>query len=165
MSLTFAVLLGLGTLALALNAGFFFAYSVSVMRGLDAVDPRAAIEVMNGINRTIQTPPFAVVFFGPLVLPVLTIVSGQLARAPGVALALIGGALLIYGLGVFLVTLRYNLPLNAGLAQLVPGSALDAQADWQAFLRPWLVWNHVRIGSSLLSFALTAAALVLAFRR
>ena len=37
------VLLGLALLASALMAGFFYTYSVSVMPGLDASEPGAAI--------------------------------------------------------------------------------------------------------------------------
>ena len=59
----------LGLLASALMAGFFYAYSVSVMRGLDATEPLAAALAMRNINALIRTPVFFFGFFGALAFP------------------------------------------------------------------------------------------------
>ncbi|EFG2885686.1 hypothetical protein BO068_004877, partial [Escherichia coli] len=59
-------------------AGFFYAYSSSVMRGLDATDPRAAIAAMQGINATVRNAFFAPAFFGT---PVACLISAGLFAA------------------------------------------------------------------------------------
>ena len=154
----------LGLLASALAAGFFYAYSISVMPGLAAAgNPPAAVQAMQGINAVIRTPVFAFAFFGALLFPLLVAASAVVAhRRTVAALALAGG--LVYGLGVFAVTLAVNVPLNDALAVASPTTAEDAAEIWRAYAELWTKWNHVRTLASALSFALLSAALVRAFR-
>jgi uncharacterized membrane protein len=63
------LLLVVALLATAIIAGFFYAYSVSVMPGLTASDPVSAINAMKAINAVVRTVEFAVSFFGALALP------------------------------------------------------------------------------------------------
>lgn len=60
--------------------GFFYAYSVSVMWGLDSADPRSAIAAMRGINRVVRNAAFAPAFFGT---PLALLASATLAYATG----------------------------------------------------------------------------------
>jgi uncharacterized membrane protein len=55
---------------MAAVAGFFYAYQVSVIWGLDAVEPRVAIRAMQGINAEVRNFWFAPSFFGSLVAPI-----------------------------------------------------------------------------------------------
>ena len=61
-------------------AGVFFAYSVSVMIGLDAVRPDQAIAVMRSVNDKIQNPLFLVTF---LLTPAAAAATGVLLLVPG----------------------------------------------------------------------------------
>src|SRR3954464_10677195 len=61
-------------------AGVFFAYSVSVMMGLDAVRPEQAIAAMRSINDKIHNPLFLAAF---LLAPVAAAVTGGLLLALG----------------------------------------------------------------------------------
>lgn len=87
------LLLGATLLLAGAIAGFFYAYSVSVMRGLDAATPQQAIGAMQGINATIRNAWFAPAFFGT---PILAAASGILLlrlKLRGAATAMSAAAL------------------------------------------------------------------------
>jgi len=150
----------LGLLASALMAGFFFAYSVSVMRGLDATDPLAAAHTMRNINALITTPVFFLGFFGALVFPLVAAVL--VPPRPVMLLTLAGAA--AYGLGAFGVTMAINVPMNDALAAATP-TAENAATLWRDYTGPWTRWNHVRTLASTIAFALLTAAVVAAHQR
>jgi uncharacterized membrane protein len=153
-------LLLLGLLASALIAGFFYAYSVSVMPGLAAGDPLVATHAMRGINAVIRTPVFAFSFFGALAFPFTAALVAR--RRAVVVLALAGG--LVYGIGGLVVTFAVNVPLNEALAAAAP-TAANAAELWHRYATPWTVWNHVRTLASIIAFALLTAALVVEHER
>jgi uncharacterized membrane protein len=154
------VLLVLGVLAAALIAGFFYAYSISVMPGLGASDPLAATVAMRGINAVIRTPVFAFSFFGALAFPVA---AGLLAQRKAVAVLAVAGGL-VYGVGGVAVTFMVNVPLNEALAAASP-TAASAPDLWRQYATPWTIWNHVRTLASIIGFALVTTALVIEHRR
>lgn len=168
MDLLRDALLALGLLATALAAGFFYAYSVSVVPGLTAAGPDVAVPAMQAINAGIRTPVFAFAFFGALVFPLLAGLAGLAGLAAGgrrtpALLAL--AATVVYGVGVFAVTFAVNIPLNEALAAAgTPATPAEAAASWGRYAPPWTAWNHVRTLASILAGALLAAALVAAFR-
>jgi uncharacterized membrane protein len=163
--LTTKTLLSLGLLASALAAGFFYAYSVSVMPGLTAAgDPLAAVRAMQGINAVIRTPVFAFTFFGALAFPLLAAVAATAAGLRAVAALALADAF-AYGLGVFVVTFTINVPMNDTLAAVQPTAAEQAGEVWRGYAGPWTAWNHLRTAASILSFALLSAAFMQAFRR
>jgi uncharacterized membrane protein len=153
-------LLLLGLLASALMAGFFFAYSFSVMQGLAATDPLAATLAMRSINALIRTPVFFFAFFGALAFPLL---AALIAPRRSVMLLALGGAL-AYGLGAFLVTVAVNVPLNDALAAATP-SVENAAQLWRDYGPRWTAWNHLRTAASIVAFALLTAALVVEHQR
>jgi uncharacterized membrane protein len=150
----------LGLLASALIAGFFYAYSVSVMPGLSATDPLVATHAMRGINAVIRTPLFAFSFFGALAFPLVTALVVQ--RRAARVLALSSG--LVYGLGGVGVTFAVNIPLNEALAAAAP-TAANAADLWNQYTATWTMWNHVRTLASIIALALLIAALVAEHRR
>jgi uncharacterized membrane protein len=154
------VLLVPGVLAAALIAGFFYAYSISVMPGLGVSDPLAAALAMRGINAVIRTPVFAFSFFGALAFP---IAAGLLARRRAVAVLAVAGGL-VYGIGGVGVTFMVNAPLNEALAAASP-TAASAPDLWRYYAIPWTAWNHVRTLASIIAFALVTTALVVEHRR
>lgn len=150
----------LGLLASALMAGFFYAYSVSVMRGLDATDPLAATLAMRNINALIRTPVFFFAFFGALAFPLAAAVLAP--RRSVMLLALAGG--LAYGLGAFLVTVTVNVPMNDALAAATPTAESAAQL-WRGYSPRWTLWNHARTVASIIALALLTAAVVVEHQR
>ena len=145
--------LALATLATALIAGFFYAYTVSVSRGLERLDDAGYVTTMNAINATVRNAGFAPSFFGAGLLLVVALVlfaaSPRDPRLPLVALA----AVLYLG-GGFALTAVVNLPLNDTLADTDTGSPQAvalARADHED---PWNTANLVR---TLCSTAAVAA--------
>jgi uncharacterized membrane protein len=152
--------LALCILASALITGFFYAYYCSVMPGLAATDPESAIKAMQGINAVVRNATFAFSFFGTLVFGAIAIVL--LIGAGGWPLALALSATVIYGIGAFMVTLLYSVPLNEGLATVTP-TPLDAAKVWQAYFEPWVFWNALRTLMSILALAAFTASFVALF--
>ena len=67
-----------------------------------------------------------------------------------------GGGL--YVIGMFVVTMAFNVPLNNALAVAQP-SAPEAGAVWAAYLKDWVFWNHLRTVTSLVASVLFVSAL------
>jgi uncharacterized membrane protein len=67
-----------------------------------------------------------------------------------------GGSL--YFVGTIGVTIACNVPLNDGLATLLPQGA-DAADRWDEYVAKWTAWNHVRTVAALAAAAMLAAAL------
>jgi len=109
-----------------LMAGLYFAYAVSVMPALKAMDDTTFVTVMNKINVVIVNPLFLTVFLGAPAACVALLFWEQGAVAIATA------ALSVVTL---LVTAVFNIPLN---------NALGAGGSRDAFERPWVLWNVVR---------------------
>jgi uncharacterized membrane protein len=145
-------------------AGFFYAYSVSVLWGLDAGDPATAIRAMQAINATVRNLAFAPSFFGT---PVVAVIAAGLwlaagRRGPAIFLS---GAAIIYVAGAFLPTLWVNVPMNEALARVAaPGETGAAREIWTAYSGLWTGWNHLRTAASIAALALTGLALYSAGR-
>jgi uncharacterized membrane protein len=117
-----------------LLAGLFFAYAVSVLPALHAMDDQTFTTVMNKINVVIVNPVFMVVFLGA---PATAAAVLFWHRAPwSIAAAALAVATLV-------VTFAFNIPLNNALAE--GGSRA-------AFETPWVVWNVVRTLTSIAAF-------------
>ena len=150
--LTFVAALGSG-----LVAGFFFAFSIVVMKALAQQPPAHGIAAMQSINIVVINPMFFTAFFGSaaacLVLGVSTFLSRQ---RPGTAYLLTGS--LLYLVGAILVTILFNVPRNNALAAVHPTSPEGAQV-WANYLRSWTAWNHVRTIAALAAAASFTIAL------
>ena len=146
LALTFLAALGSG-----LIAGFFLAFSATVMWALERQPPAAGISAMQAINVVVLNPIFLGVFFGTAILSlVLDIVALADWSAPGSGYLVAGS--LLYFVGTFLVTLIFNVPLNNRLAAVNPDSA-EGKAVWAHYLRVWTAWNHVRTVAPLAAMA------------
>lgn len=150
-------LMPLGLMSLLFSGaifGFFYAWVCSTMWGLDAADPRIAIEAMQAMNASVRNAVFAPAFFGT---PFVLILTGAIAlltgrKAAGVAFAA-GG--LVYLVGGIWLTMRVNVPMNDALAAVqIPGSRAEAQAIWQAYSTKWQFWNATRTVASGLALLL-----------
>jgi uncharacterized membrane protein len=141
-------------------AGVFFAYSVSVMVGLDAIRPDQAIAAMRSVNEKIQNPVFLATF---LLAPVAAVLTGVLLltqghRTAGVLFVL---AATVYVLGALVPSFAVNIPMNDALDTVtVPSTAEGAARVWSDYSSRWTLWNHVRTVSSLVSLLVVGAGLV-----
>ncbi|MCN9239692.1 anthrone oxygenase family protein [Streptomyces sp. NPDC052051] len=136
----------LGALGTGLMAGVFCAFSTFVMRGLGSLPPTKAVAAMNAINRAAPRPAFMIVFVGSAVLCAVLAVVTFVVWPEGATVELLVGSGL-YLIGAFGVTVTANVPRNAALLKLEPGSE-EANAYWRTYLREWTVWNHVRMVAS-----------------
>ncbi len=142
-----ALLIPVTGVAMLLSAaifGFFYAWVCSTMWGLDRIDPRAAIEAMNGMNESVRNAVFAPAFFGTPIA--LLLVSGlSLSTGHKQAAMWFGGAGLLYILGAFLVTMNVNVPMNRAMIDAgVPETLEEARSVWEAYSAKWQVYNILR---------------------
>lgn len=142
-------------------AGLFFAWTISVMNGLAKLPDKEFILSMQSMNREIQNPIFFIFFFGTaILLPTCAFVSYRGYLNSSFWLILI--PLLLYLIGVMMVTIFRNIPLNNMLDSFVPDSSTVAEIDLvrRKFETPWNRWNLVRTFSSMLSFVLLLLAMI-----
>src|ERR671921_1169916 len=138
-------------LGCGLVAGVFFAFSSFVMPALKRLTPERGIAAMQSINELAVTPAFMTALFGTAVaclgLAAWTVIS---LDGRTTALVIAGGAL--YLVGTIGVTIACNVPLNDGLATLLPQKA-DAAYRWDEYVTKWTAWNHVRTVAALAAAA------------
>ena len=138
-------------------AGVYFAFSTFIMTSLGRLDQAVGIAAMNAINVDIVRSLFMPLFLGTTVAGAALVVMGALRFSePGAVSMIAGGGL--YVIGMFVVTVVFNVPLNNALAAVQP-SAPEASAVWVAYLKDWVFWNHVRTVASVVASALFIAAL------
>ena len=129
---------------MGIMAGFFFAFSNTVMPGFDITNPSSAIEGMQGINTVVRNPIFFVTFF---LTPVFALAAAVCAFISGhhKAGVLACIAAVIYFGGAFLVTIMHHIPLNEALAG-VDARALgtDAASVWMTYSTDWTPMNTFR---------------------
>ena len=133
----FSVALVLAIMGSGLMAGLFFAFSTAVMAALARLPAAQGADAMNAINVVIVNPLFLAVFMGTTALALLLGVRAALGWSqPGSAWLLSGS--LFYLVGIFGVTVVFNVPLNDTLA------ASGDAGTWSRFLADWVPWNHLR---------------------
>jgi uncharacterized membrane protein len=147
----------MSVLGCGLISGFFFAFSILVMRALGKLPPAYGISAMQTINVVVINPWFLTAFLGTAAMCVLAIIASLLRwQDPRALYWLIGG--LLYLVGTILVTGMFNVPRNDALAVLEPGDS-NAAKLWTDYLASWTAWNHVRTAAAFLAALLFALAL------
>lgn len=134
----FSILCGL---CFAVMAGFFLAFSVAVLPGLQAVPGSAGMTTMQSLNQFDANPVFAIGFWGTTVLALVSAALALHSRCEGWQPLFTG--CMLYLLGGVLVTLIGNTPLSAELALLSPQSARSMGA-WLDYLQNWSLLNQMR---------------------
>ncbi|WP_409559872.1 DUF1772 domain-containing protein [Hyphomicrobium sp. MC8b] len=151
-------LLWFSAVGCAVMGGVYFAFSAFIMVALGRIDQAAAIAAMNAINTDILKSLFMPLFFGTsvasLALAVLALWHwGNEGAAPMFA----GGV--IYVVGMFIVTIVFNVPLNDALATADPMTA-SSGGVWKRYVSDWTIWNHVRTAASIAASTLFIFALM-----
>ncbi|WP_166417395.1 anthrone oxygenase family protein [Cochlodiniinecator piscidefendens] len=136
--------------------GFFYAWICSTMWGLDATDPRIAIQAMQAMNGSVRNAVFAPAFFGtPVLLAITALVLWRQQFAVS-AYYFTASATIYFFFGLIL-TMSVNVPMNEALAiQHVPDNISDAEKIWAEYSPEWQFWNRIRTVASGLSFLLAA---------
>jgi uncharacterized membrane protein len=157
---TFAAVSATVTLALTgAMAGLFYAFSVSVMPGLDAIKAEHTIRAMQSINRKIQNAVFFATF---LLAPVAALATGGLLLWLGQPWAAVVFflAAATYVLGAFVPTVVVNVPMNEALdVAHVPTDTDEAAKLWSGYSARWTWWNTVRTVFSSISMLLVGLAI------
>jgi uncharacterized membrane protein len=127
------VLLAVSAVLGGLMAGFFFAYSASVVLALRTLSASEYTTVMQEINEKVLNVVFGIVFFGAVVVPIggaiLVVLQGYWTTLSGL---LFLAGVIIYLVGTFLVTARIHIPMNDRIATWSPVSPPDEWVTIQA---------------------------------
>jgi uncharacterized membrane protein len=123
-------------------AGFFFTFSVCVMRALGCPPPDQGIAAMQAINVVLLNPWFFTAFFETAAVCILLTDFSLFNCSASHAIYLLAASLL-YLAGSILVTMAFNVPLNDALAAINPNSP-EGAALWTRYLANWTAWNHMR---------------------
>ena len=143
MSTWFFFLSQFSIIAFALVGGVFLAFSDFIMRSRATAQSPGGIEVMQVINREVFRYVFMTLFLGMAAVS-LVIIGSAYFSLQGPAATLIMVAAGVYLIGVFGVTVVFNVPLNNLLAGMDSMSA-DAMDFWTTrYLPSWTFWNSVR---------------------
>ncbi|WP_129791714.1 DUF1772 domain-containing protein [Sphingosinicella sp. CPCC 101087] len=156
--LILSILLWASAIGCAMMAGLYFAFSVFIMTALGRLGPEKGAATMQSINRVILKSAFMPLFLGTT-LAALVLAGWALADWGAAAAAAMLGGGLIYVLGMFGVTMFFNVPLNNALDGVDPASP-EAAAVWTRYLKVWTAWNHVRTAACTASSILFVASLL-----
>jgi uncharacterized membrane protein len=151
-------LLWFAAIGCGLMAGVYFAFSAFIMAAFARIGAPSGIVAMNAINdvilRSLFMPLFITTTLAALLLFGIGIVHWD---TPGAAAMAGGGG--TYVVGMFAVTMVFNVPLNNALASADTADR-EALAIWSRYLTSWNRWNHVRTIASTLAVAAFIFALV-----
>jgi uncharacterized membrane protein len=143
--------------ACALVAGFFFAFSTTVMKALARLPAAQGVAAMQSVNLVVINPLVMLALFGTGLACVVLVIAAFIEWGEPYAVYLLVGGLL-YVAGVVLLTGRYYVPRNNALAALDPNDP-DAERLWNRYVRTWTAGNHVRTIAPLASATLLTIAL------
>ena len=137
------VLLVIAATSTALMAGLFFAWSCSVTIGIARLPDNGYIAAFQSMNRAILNLVFLACFMGTLLLlPVVTFM--HYTPSPSGRFWFLLAASVLYGLGVFGVTMAFNVPMNETLDKFPLQTASPQE---MAALRAWFEgrWNNLNM--------------------
>lgn len=137
----------IAVIACGLVAGVFLTFSDFVMRSLGKAETAAGVEVMQVINREVFKTVFMVLLIGFSVLsPLFVGYAYAYMTGPAAFWIMAGGS--VYFVGVFVVSMVFNVPMNGRLDKLDYAGAAAAAYWVQTYLPRWTFWNYVRAISS-----------------
>ena len=146
----FLVVCQVSVIAFALVSGVFLTFSDFVMRSLNGAQTAAGVEVMQVINREVYSSLFMFLLLGMSALSPFLIGYAYLHLAGYAANLIMAGAAL-YLVGVFVVSLVFNVPMNNRLeAREYAGP--EAASYWaKTYMPRWTFWNGIRAIASAAS--------------
>jgi uncharacterized membrane protein len=150
-------LLWFSAIGCGLIAGLYFTFSAFVMTALGRLDQATGVSAMNAINVDIVRSLFMPLFLGTTLASAALAVIALFRWGQPASLAMLAGGV-VYVVGMFVVTMVCNVPLNNALAAANPAAGGTAPL-WARYLKDWTMWNHVRTLASTAATALFIAAI------
>lgn len=151
------ILIRLAIVGVMVIGGSLFAFSTFIMAALKQLSDAEGIRAMQQINKTVFTPWFMAPYFGTAMLSLGAVVFALMNTDQAWWPQLLGAGLL-YAVGLFLVTVVGNVPLNEKLARM-DADQIETADFWRHYLVVWIRWNHVRSAASIGSVLLFAESL------
>ena len=147
------ILLILSILFTGLTAGLCFTWFNAVTPGIGRLDNLSFLKAFQAMNRAIINSQFMIIFMGPTIL---LFVNAVLFRTNNTTFWLFLIAAIIFFIGIGLLTVFGNVPLNEMLdnSNLESLSKLELQTLRNKFENPWNRWHTLRTASSITSFSL-----------
>ena len=130
-----------------LSAGFFFAWTATVIPGTKELTDNGYLETMQSINKKIINPVFFIIFFGPSILLTHQAINFNLSSITAAA---------CYIFGAIGVTIVKNVPMN----NKIENSDLNKLSDYEKtelrrwYEPAWNMWHYIRTLFSLIAFIL-----------
>lgn len=151
----------IAVLLTGLVAGLFYSYACSVTGALGRLSDREYFAAFQAINKEILNPWFFASFMGSLlVLPL----ASWFAYSGGAQTSfyLLLAATVVYFIGVFGVTMVFNVPINEQIARvnIDPSAAKELISMRNAVEGPWNKYNLLRTIAAILSFLLTVLSIL-----
>ncbi|WP_296386410.1 DUF1772 domain-containing protein [Winogradskyella sp.] len=136
-----------------LSAGLCFTWSNTITPGIGKLDDLNYLMSFQQMNRTILNPLFFIVFFGPTILGLINLYG---VRNASNSIWFLLMAIAIYFIGVVLVTIFGNVPLNNILDQtkLNLANTMDIKTLRNTFEVKWNRLHLIRTFSATISFLL-----------
>lgn len=160
LSLKFISLV-LAILFTGISAGLCFTWSNAVSPGIGKLNNLGFLQSFQQMNRTIINPAFIVVFFGPFLINLLNL---YLFKSTSNTLVwLLAVATIIYFIGVVLITILGNVPLNEMLdkTDLSTANMDQLKSLREHFEVKWNRLHLIRTLASTISFLLLILSLSL----
>ncbi|MCP4884656.1 MAG: DUF1772 domain-containing protein [Flavobacteriales bacterium] len=147
------IILILSVLFTGLTAGLCFTWTNAVTPGIGRLDNISFLKAFQAMNRAIINGQFMIVFLGPTIL---LFINTYLFRYNSTAFWIFLVAAILFFVGVGLVTVFGNVPLNEILdkSNLEALSKDELQELRNKFEQPWNRLHMIRTLSSLISFVL-----------
>lgn len=150
----------LATIMAGLTAGLCFTWGNAVTPGIGKLDDLAYLKAFQQMNRVIINPLFLIIFFSPFLV---TLGSAFIHRKESgfLFIGLLAAAIL-YFVGLVLVTILGNVPLNEVLnnTDLSTINETDATQLRQHFEQPWNFYHTIRTWAAGLSFCMLVFACI-----
>ena len=153
-----AVVLLVATIVNGLLAGFFYAFSHSVMPGLARRDDRTYVGAFQGMDQAVYNPWFMSTFLGGPLLVAASLVLHLDDDATTVALLV---AALVLAVATVAITASVHLPLNKEIQEADVDGGAEPGVARTRFEERWVRFNVVRTVTSVGAFVAAAIALAL----
>ncbi|EDP69593.1 hypothetical protein FBALC1_05393 [Flavobacteriales bacterium ALC-1] len=154
------IVLMLSILFTGLSAGLCFTWSNAITPGIGRLDDLGFLQAFQAMNRSILNASFLIVFLGPVPLLFANAILHRNANPVTFKSFLIAAILYVVGIG--LITVFKNVPLNEMLDKTVLEnlSALELNELRAKFEQPWNRWHIQRTITSFTAFALLLVGLI-----
>lgn len=154
------IVLMLSILFTGLIAGLCFTWSNAITPGIGKLDDFGFLQSFQAMNRAIINPSFLIVFFGPVIL---LFINAYLHRnTHSTTFWSFFLAAILFFIGVSLITIFKNLPLNELLDKAVLDqlSSVELNELRTKFEQLWNRWHIQRTIASFTSFSLLLTGII-----